>query len=62
MIVNERILRVPDVAKTLRVDGPEVYRLIDTKQLAARKGRDGLVYVTEKALHDYERRRTARTP
>jgi excisionase family DNA binding protein len=54
--MSERLLRVPEVARTLGVGGPEVYRLIETGELGAGKGADGLVYVPEQALREYEER------
>jgi hypothetical protein len=56
MGVSERLLRVPEVARALGLDGPEVYRLIETGDLHAGKGADGLVYVPEQALRDYQDR------
>ncbi len=57
MTMGERLLRVPEVARRLNMYGPDVYELIRTGELDAGKGRDGLVYVPEKALREYERRR-----
>ena len=54
--MSERLVRVPEVAKTLHLDGPAVYRLIEAGDLRAGKGADGLVYVSETALRDYEER------
>ena len=53
MAMSERPLRVPQVARTLGVEGTDVYRLIERGELQAGKGPDGLVYVTEKALQAY---------
>ena len=53
MAMSERLLRVPEVACTLGVEGTEVYRLIERGELAAGKGSDGLVYVTAEALQTY---------
>lgn len=53
MSVEERAIRVPEVARALGIDGTEVYGLIERGELAARKGSDGLVYVTQRALRDY---------
>jgi hypothetical protein len=57
--VNDELLRVPEVARRLGIDGTAVYGLIDTGELAAGKGKDGLVYVTESALREYERHHAA---
>ncbi len=54
--MSERLLRVPEVARTLGIEGTEVYRLIERGDLRAGKGPDGLVYVSEEALRDYEER------
>lgn len=56
MEMNERLLRIPDVARILGLDGAEVYALIDRRELEAGKGSDGLVYVRERAVEDYRRR------
>ena len=61
MSMTERVLRVPEVAKRLELEGPVVYELIMRGELAAAKGKDGLVYVRESALEDYERRHAAPT-
>ena len=45
---------VAEAARRLGLDGPEVYRLIEAGELAAGKGADGLVYVSEEALRYYE--------
>lgn len=52
----ERPLRVPEVALRLDLDGPDVYELIFEGELEGRRGSDGLVYVPESAVADYERR------
>lgn len=39
--MSERLLRVPEVARVLGLDGPEVYQLIETGKLRAGKGADG---------------------
>jgi excisionase family DNA binding protein len=59
MTMSEQLLRVPEVARRLGVDGTTVYGLIDRNELAAGKGADGLVYVTESALREYERHQAA---
>ena len=51
--MSERLFRVPEVARTLGVEGTEVYRLIERGELAAGKGSDGLVYVTADAPQTY---------
>jgi hypothetical protein len=56
MPVTDQALRVPEVARRLSIDGTVVYDLIFRGELAAAKGKDGLVYVRESALDDYERR------
>jgi hypothetical protein len=53
--VNDELLRVPEVARRLGIDGVAVYGLIGSGELSAGKGEDGLVYVTEAALQRYER-------
>ena len=59
MRMTDQALRVPEVARRLEMDGPDVYELILQGELTAGKGKDGLVYVRESALEDYKRRRTA---
>ena len=59
MPVTDEALRVPEVARRLGIDGTEVYDLIANGELSAGKGKDGLVYVRESALEDYQRRQTA---
>lgn len=59
MSVNDELLRVPEVARRLGIDGTTVYGLIERAELVAGKGKDGLVYVTESALQDYQRHHTA---
>jgi hypothetical protein len=54
-------MRVPEVAGRLGLEGAAVYRLIERGELEARKGPDGLVYVTEVALRAY-RDRQAKAP
>ena len=56
MRMTDRPMRVPEVARMLSVDGTDVYRLIERGELKARKGPDGLVYVTDKALRAYRDR------
>jgi helix-turn-helix protein len=55
--VSERLLRVPEVARILAIEGTEVYGLIERGELEAGKGADGLVYVAEQAVRAYEERR-----
>jgi hypothetical protein len=57
--MSDRLLRVPEVARVLEIEGEEVYRLIAAGELQAGKGRDGLVYVAERALQDYQQQRAA---
>ncbi len=59
MEMTDRPLRVPEVARRLGLDGPVVYDLIATGELAAGKGDDGLVHVRESAHEDYQRRDAA---
>jgi hypothetical protein len=57
--MTERLLRVPEVARALGLEGPEVYHLIETGELDAGKGDDGLVYVSEPALRAYQERQAS---
>lgn len=41
------------------MDGPDVYELILHGELAAAKGKDGLVYVRESVVEEYQRRHAA---
>ena len=59
MTVNDELLRIPEVARRLGIEGVVVYGLIDSGELPAGKGDDGLVYVTESALQDYARHHSA---
>lgn len=61
MTVNEGLLRIPEVARRLGIDGAAVYGLIERGELAAGKGEDGLVYVAGSALQEYQRK-LATTP
>jgi excisionase family DNA binding protein len=56
MRMSEQLMRVPEVARLLAVEGTHVYRLIERGELEARKGPDGLVYVTDEALQTYRDR------
>lgn len=47
-MMSENLLRVPEVARRLGMDGIEVYTLIERGELPAGKGEDGLVYVTSR--------------
>ncbi|MGH9015534.1 MAG: helix-turn-helix domain-containing protein [Acidimicrobiia bacterium] len=60
--MSERLWRVPEVARRLDMHGPDVYLLIRSGELDAGKGRDGLVYVPEEALRDYEQRQSKTSP
>lgn len=62
MTVNDELLRVPEVARRLGIDGVAVYGLIDGGELLAGKGDDGLVYVADSALLEYQRHLAASTP
>jgi len=53
--MEERVLRVPEVARVLGVHGTEAWELILSGELLAGK-RDGRVVVPESALRDYEER------
>jgi predicted DNA-binding transcriptional regulator AlpA len=55
---EEVLLRVPEAARRLGLDGVVVYDLIARRELFAGKGKDGLVYVPESAIEDYKRRHT----
>jgi len=59
MPMTDQALRVPEVARRLKMDGPDVYELILQGELAAGKGKDGLVYERESVVEDYKRRHTA---
>ena len=59
--MSEGLFRIPEAARILGIEGTEVYGLIERGELEAGKGPDGLVYVSEQALRDYEARR-AKTP
>ena len=61
MRMEEHLLRVPEVARRLGLDGIVVYDLIAHGELAAGKGKDGMVYVRESALDDYRRSHQATT-
>jgi len=54
--MTERAVRVPEAARRLHVEGPDVYLLIERGELRAGKGPDGLVYVPEASIEDYRRR------
>ena len=56
MVVSKQLLRVPEVARALGIDGTQVYSLIDHGELKAGEGPDGLVYVSEDAIEDYRRK------
>ncbi len=62
MDMTDQPLRVPEVARRLGLDGPVVYDVIASGELLAGKGEDGLVYVRESALEDYQRRHAATAP
>lgn len=56
MNVHDELLRVPEVARRLGVDGVEAYALIERGELAAGKGNDGLVYVRVSEFDEYQQR------
>ena len=58
-MTGDKVLRVPEVARRLHLEGVVVYDLITTGELAAGKGEDGLVYVRESVLEEYQRRQSA---
>lgn len=57
--MTEQLLRVPEVARRLGLDGVVVYDLIANGQLTAGKGKNGMVYVAAEAVEDYKRRHAA---
>jgi hypothetical protein len=59
MEMTDQPLRVPEVARRLGLEGAVVYDLIANGELAAGKGDDGLVFVRESTLEDYQRRHAA---
>ena len=59
--MSEGRLRIPEVARRLGIEGPDVYGLIERGELEAGKGSDGLVYVLEAALQDYRTRQATRS-
>ena len=59
--MSEGLLRIPEVARLLGIEGTDVYGLIERGELEAGKGPDGLVYVSEGALRSYEARRATRS-
>lgn len=62
MTMTDAGLRIPEVARRLRLDGPAVYDLILDGRLPAGKGPDGVVYVRESAVAEYERGHTTSAP
>lgn len=56
MNVHDELLRVPEVARRLGVDGVEAYALIGCGELAAGKGNDGLVYVRVSEFDECQQR------
>lgn len=61
MQMTDQALRVPEVARRLAMEGPDVYGLILSGELSAGKGTDGLVYVRESVLEEYLRQVAAST-
>jgi hypothetical protein len=59
--MSDQLLRIPEVARRLGIDGTDVYKLIESGALLAGKGEDGLVYVTEDAVSAYRRGTPAAT-
>jgi hypothetical protein len=59
--MSDELLRVPEVARRLGLDGVVVYDLIANGELVAGKGKDGMVYVRVSAVEEYQRRHTAAT-
>lgn len=57
--MSDELLRVPEVARRLGLDGVVVYDLIANGELAAGKGKDGMVYVRVSAVEAYQRRHAA---
>lgn len=57
MVRGEPVVRVPEAARRLGLDGVVVYDLIAHGELLAGKGPDGLVYVRESEVEGYQRRR-----
>lgn len=55
MSMSDELLRVPEVARRLGLDGVVVYDLIANGDLEAGKGKDGMVYVRVSALEAFER-------
>lgn len=52
--MEDRLLRVPEAARLLGIDGVEIYGLIERDILYAGKGPDGLVYVPESAIQRFK--------
>ena len=59
MPMSDELLRVPEVARRLGLDGVVVYDLIANGELKAGKGKDGMVYVRVSAVEEYQRRHAA---
>lgn len=59
MSMSDELLRVPEVARRLGLDGVIVYNLIANGELEAGKGKDGMVYVRVSAVEGYQRRHAA---
>lgn len=59
--MTEGLLRIPEVARRLGIEGTEVYGLIERQELEAGKGPDGLVYVPVEALRRFEAGRAAKS-
>lgn len=59
MSMSDELLRVPEVARRLGLDGVIVYDLIANGELEAGKGKDGMVYVRQSEVESYRRRHAA---
>ncbi|HEX7276938.1 MAG TPA: hypothetical protein VF244_06140 [Acidimicrobiales bacterium] len=57
--MSDELLRVPEVACRLVLDGVVIYELIAIGEREAGKGKDGVVSVRTSALEDYQRRHAA---
>jgi hypothetical protein len=62
MSMSDELLRVPEVARRLGLDGVVVYDLIANGELEAGKGKDGMVYVRVSAVEEYQRPHDAKAP
>jgi len=60
--MSEELLRVPEIARRLGIEGAAVYELIAQGELAGGKGRNGMVYVPADSVRLYERRHATTSP